>query len=71
MSLNKLWETEDREAWRAAVQGAENSRTGLGNEHFHFAFLDMMLLRPKQATVQCKHDFYIHWEMKKSIRLAY
>ena len=27
MSLSKLWEIEDREAWHAAVHGAAKSRT--------------------------------------------
>ena len=29
MSLSKLLETEDRGAWRAAVHGVRESRTGL------------------------------------------
>ena len=32
MNLGKLWEmARDREAWPAAVHGAVNSRTGLGD----------------------------------------
>ena len=31
LSLNKLWEIEDREAWRAAVHRVARSWTRLGN----------------------------------------
>ena len=31
MSLSKLWETEDKEAWCAAVHGAPKSRTQLSD----------------------------------------
>ena len=35
MTLSKLWEVvRDREAWRSAVHGVENSRTGLSNWAF-------------------------------------
>ena len=31
MSLSKLWEMVDREAWRAAVHGATKNETSLSN----------------------------------------
>ena len=38
MSLSKLRETKDKEAWRAAVHGVAKSRTRLNNFTFTFHF---------------------------------